>query len=1100
MARRVSIDDLYNFALPEQPAAGPDGRIAYVLRTTDRANDRDLRALWTVVPGSEPRRLTQGTADSAPAWSPNGDRIAFLRAGDDAAQVWILPSVGGEPEQVTSLPLGAGAPTWSPDGAHLAFASPVDIAANAEGAPIVADRLGYKADGAGLLRTIRKHVHVVDLDSGEVRQLTSGDWHASDPEWSPDGARLAFSAATDSDSDLTFRNPAYVIDVSVRNARPELIGGSDWQIGPVRWTPDGTALLAVGRTDAQIGHAGLLRIPLNGGDSTDLAASLDRNVMPGGPGYPGGLPQFLSSGESVLFCVRDHGHTHLYEVSLDGGAPRCLLGGLNNVSGLAVADDTIAAVLGTPTSYGQIVTVDPSSGETTVHTAHGPDDVDLYLHEERSFSISDGTTVHGWLLRDPERTGPLPLLVDIHGGPHNAWNAAADPVHLYHQVLVERGWAVVLLNPRASDGYGEDFFTAGSSAWGQADAKDFLEPVDSLVAEGTADADRLAVAGYSYGGFMTCYLTGHDDRFAAAVAGGVVSDLTSLAGTSDAGHFLGVLELGGTPWDVPERFAAQSPLTHVADVRTPTLILHGAADDRCPVGQAEQWFTALRERHVPSQLVLYPGASHLFILEGTPSHRADFNSRIVDWVERHAAPRARRGRPRLVGEHWKHRLSELASAHKVPGASLGILRLGEDPVYASHGVLSKATGVEVTDDSVFQIGSITKVWTATVVMQLVEEGKLDLDAPVIEVLPELSLGDPDVAKQVTMWHLLTHTSGIDGDIFTDTGRGDECLERYVEQLAEVQQNHPLGVTFSYCNSGFNLAGRVIEKITGKTWDEAMRERLFNPLGLAHTVTLPEEALLFRAAVGHVAEDDEDPSPAPMWGLPRSAGPAGLITASAADVLEFARLHLSGGVAADGTRVLGEDTAAAMVAHQTDVPDPYTLGDSWGLGWIRFGWDGQRLIGHDGNTIGQSAFLRILPEQGIAVTLLTNGGNARDLYEDLYREIFSDLAGIEMPEPVVPSARPVEVDSSRFTGTYERSGAHIEIFEEDGKLRMRDTTTGPLAELMAEPTHEFDLLPVADAQFAFRQPGTQTWVPVIFYSIASGEPYVHFGVRATPKVS
>ncbi|MGH3388104.1 MAG: serine hydrolase, partial [Actinomadura sp.] len=771
-----------------------------------------------------------------------------------------------------------------------------------------------------------------------------------------------------------------------------------------------------------------------------------------------------------------------------------------NVSGMSVAADTIAIVLGTPTSYGEIATVDLTSGEPTVRTSHGSADVDLYLHEEREFTVSDGTVVHGRLLRDPSRTGPLPLLVDIHGGPHNAWNAAADPVHLYHQVLADRGWAVLLLNPRASDGYGEAYFTAGVGAWGEADANDFLEPIDQLVAEGLADAERLAVTGYSYGGFMTCYLTSRDSRFAAAVAGGVVSDLTSMAGTSDAGHHLGVSEIGGMPWGAPERFAALSPFTHAQRVRTPTLIVQGAEDVRCPVGQAEQWFTALREQGVPSRLVLYPGGSHLFILNGTPSHRVDWNRRVVDWVERYAGAPGRPQRVPIEREHWQRRLSELATAHRVPGAVLGIMRLGEEPVLAGHGVLSKDTGVEVTTDSVFQIGSITKVWTATVVLQLVDEGRLDLDAPVAEVLPELRLADPDVAKRVTMRHLLTHTSGIDGDVFTDTGRGDDCLEKYVEQLGEVRQNHPLGVTFSYCNSGFTLAGRVIEKLTGQTWDQALRERLLTPLGLDRTVTLPEEALLFRAAVGHVAEGDEEPRPAPVWGLQRSAGPAGLITASAADVLAFAALHLAGGAAADGTRLLSEESAAAMTEHQTDMPDPYSLGDSWGLGWIRFGWDGQRLIGHDGNTIGQAAFLRVLPEHGLAVTLLTNGGNARDLYQDLYREIFAELAGVAMPAPLAPPEQAPAVETGRFVGVYERAGTHIEVLEDAGTLRLRTTVTGPLAELMPEPTHEFDLVPVGESLFVFRPPGAETWAPVVFYSLPTGEPYVHFGVRATPKVS
>ena len=255
---------------------------------------------------------------------------------------------------------------------------------------------------------------------------------------------------------------------------------------------------------------------------------------------------------------------------------------------------------------------------------------------------------------------------------------------------------------------------------------------------------------------------------------------------------------------------------------------------------------------------------------------------------------------------------------------------------------------------------MSKVWTATLAMQLVDEGKLDLDAPVAEVLPELRLADGEVAKTVTMRHLLSHTSGIDGDVFTDTGRGDDCVEKYVGLMSESKQNHPLGATWSYCNSGFTLAGRVIEKLIGLTWDAALREKIYAPLGLKHTVTLPEEALLFRTAAGHV-DVSAEPVLAPVWQLPRSLGPAGLITSTPADVLAFARMHLTGGLAADGTRVLSAASAAAMTEFQAEVPDKYILGDSWGIGWIRFGWDGQRLVGHDGNTIGQAAFLRVLPD-------------------------------------------------------------------------------------------------------------------------------------------
>ncbi|WP_410590019.1 serine hydrolase [Amycolatopsis sp. lyj-23] len=1105
MTRRPGPDDLHAFEFPEQPAISPDGsRIAYVLRTADRDRDEDARSLWLVPTGTgEARRLTRGPADLAPSWSPDGTRLAFLRAQDGPAQLWLLPADGGEPEQVTSLPLGAGTPVWRPDGAEIAFAAPVDLDADEgedaaargrrAGAPVVADRVDFKADGAGLLRTLRKHVHVLDVATGEVRQVTAGDWHAGDPAWSPDGRSLAFPAGPEADADLTFRSGAYVLEPGDRASEPRPVGSGDGMVGAVTWTADGRALLAVGRRDTAPGHLGLLRIPLDGGEAADLAAPLDRNVMPGAPGYPGALPQL--SGATVLFCARDRGYTHLYAVDPDGGEPRLVFGSTGNaVAAMSVAGNTAAIVLATASSYGEIATVDVAAGTVEVRTAHAPAELEPFTHEEREFTISDGTVVSGWLLRDPAGTGPRPLLLDIHGGPHNAWNGTADAVHLYHQELVARGWAVLLLNPRGSDGYGEAFYTAAVGAWGVADANDFLEPLDTLVAEGVADARRLAVTGYSYGGFMTCYLTSRDDRFAAAVAGGVVSDVVSMAGTSDSGHYLGVAELGALPSENPAHYAALSPLAQVEKVRTPTLVVHGGADDRCPAGQAEQWFTALRGQGVPARLVLYPGASHLFILDGKPSHRRDFNRRIVDWVTQYAGEPGKPAQVPLDAAHWRRRLAALARKHRVPGASLGILR-GDDQVVASHGVLNTATGVEVTDDSVFQIGSITKVWTATVVMQLVDEGRVSLDAPVADVLPELRLADPDVTKQVTLRHLLTHTSGIDGDVFTDTGRGDDCLEKFVGLLDEVAQNHPLGATLSYCNSGFVLAGRVIEKLTGQTWDAALRDRLFTPLGLTHTGTLPEEALLHRAAMGHVAAADGEQQPAPAWGLPRSAGPAGLITASAADVLAFARMHLAG-----GRGVLSEASAAAMTEWQADMPDKHTLGDSWGLGWIRFEWDGHRVIGHDGNTIGQSAFLRLLPSHGLAVTLLTNGGNTRDLYEELYREIFAELAGVALPPPAAPAAEPPSVEAADFTGVYERASMRIEVFEGETGLRMRQTVTGPIAALVPEPTTEHDLIPMGGSRFVFREPGARSWISATFYSLPTGERYLHSGVRATPKVT
>lgn len=1145
VTRPLRLADVAAVQLPCEPSIAPDGRtVVYVLRTTDVAADRDQRQLWAVRAGDDgwgqPRALTHGENDRAPAMAPQGDRVAFLR-GTSSPQLHLLPLHGGEARRLTDLPEGAGSPVWSPDGERIAFTAPVrlgaptgPIAAGKSGeepdgqpdrashgvtdkhehAPIRITRLGYKSDGSGHLGPMRSHVHVLDVETGQVRQVTDGDWHAGAPAWSPDGTRLAFAGAPEDDADLTSRSSPFVLDLD-GGGPPRRVGDGLGAAGPLLWTVDGSALLVAGQARVVPGHTALLRMDVDTGPSheadpvVDLAGPLDRNVMPGGPGYPGGLPQLTRDGRSVAFCIRDAGCSHAYLAAVDGSSPPSplLTGDDVVVSGLSLATgaDVAAVVVADPTTYGEIALLPLGGGaliRLTRHTATSLPDVELFRPQPRTFTVHDGTQVHGWVLRDPTAPTPGPLLLDMHGGPHNAWSPAVDAAHAYHQVLAARGWTVLILNPRGSDGYGEEFLTAAVGRWGLADERDLLDPLDELVADGLADPARLALTGYSYGGYLTCWLTGRTDRFAAAIAGGVVADLTSMWGTSDVGPAMGALEWPD-PFTQAQELSVTSPWSHVGSVSTPTLLLHGQADQRCPVGQAEQWFAALRTARVPTELVLYPGGSHLFILDGRPSHRADYNRRIIDWTEQYVSTKT--ASSPLDQQHWQQRLEELAARHGVVGASLAIRRLadsGDDELMeAATGVLNKSTGDPATTDSVFQIGSISKVWTTTLVMQLVEEGRLTLDTPIVELLPGLHLGDPDVTKKLTMRHLLTHTSGIDGDVFTDTGRGDDCLEKYVTALGDVAQNHPLGATWSYCNAGFVLAGRIVEVLTGKTWDAVLRERIIEPLGLRYTSTLPEEAILHRVAVGHISpEPEQEPKVAPTFLMPRSLGPAGLISATARDVTSFARLHLREGLASDGTRVLSAASTADMQAHQADLPDKYTLGDSWGLGWIRFDWNGERLYGHDGSTFGQNAYLKVLPSQGLAVALLTNGGHTTDLYHDLYREIFAEVAGVSMPEQLTPPSDPPSLELGPYVGRYERSSVTTEVFEHDGGLVLRVTPTGSIAEASGATVEELTLHPVRQDLFVTQPPEQESWMPVTFYRLADGSEYVHYGARAQPKRS
>jgi CubicO group peptidase (beta-lactamase class C family) len=452
--------------------------------------------------------------------------------------------------------------------------------------------------------------------------------------------------------------------------------------------------------------------------------------------------------------------------------------------------------------------------------------------------------------------------------------------------------------------------------------------------------------------------------------------------------------------------------------------------------------------------------------------------------------------------HWQARLDELRAAHHVPGASLALLVDGTVHELAS-GVLHRGTGVEATTDSVFQMGSIAKVYTATAIMRLVEAGELDLDAPVVEVLPEFSVADAEATKTITTRQLLSHTSGLTCDFNYDSGRGDDCLAKYVEAAKDVALDCPPGTVISYSGIGYNVLGRIIEVVTGKVWDEALKDLLLTPLGLTHTMTLPEEALRFRAAMSHLGEAGQDPDPAPSWDLmPRSAGPYGRVIASAGDLARLAQMHLAGGVAQDGTRVLSAETVALMQRRVVDSPDKWTVSaDGWGLGWTLYDWNGIQGYGHDGASIGQYAYLRVVPSAGVAVALLTNGGGARELYAALYRELLAELAGVTMSEPFAPPAEPPTVDYGPLVGTYQREGVVITVTERDGAGHLVYEFVDGMKDLSAPL--ECDLVPVTETVFAGTGVGaafSEDYIPVVFSTLPDGTACVYIGMRCGPKVA
>jgi CubicO group peptidase (beta-lactamase class C family) len=396
----------------------------------------------------------------------------------------------------------------------------------------------------------------------------------------------------------------------------------------------------------------------------------------------------------------------------------------------------------------------------------------------------------------------------------------------------------------------------------------------------------------------------------------------------------------------------------------------------------------------------------------------------------------------------EERFGDLVAEHEVPGAAVAVLA-GDDIAEAASGVLNTGTGVAATTNSVFQLASVTKLWTATLIMQLVDERLLDLDRPVCTYLPRFRVADEHASATVTPRQLLSHTAGFDADVVTETTNGDDAIATFVDEyLPTVGQLFGPGEHHSYNNSGYSLLGRIVEVLRGKPYRRVLREHLVDPLGLRHVATRADEAVLFRTSVGHfpIGAGGEQ-TPASPWRLPYSNEPSGAMLAmSAHDLLQFAWMHLRDGLAPDGTRVVSRSSIQAMREPQVAVPKLRTAEVHWGLG-VRIEQLGQArsprpLIGHDGDNIGQYALLRMVPDRDVAFVLLCNGGNAAGLFLAVSDHLLAELAGLEAPRRLTPPAERRPVDPHRYVGRYQAAAGGTCTVEPGGPADLWLTVVPP----------------------------------------------------------
>ena len=370
----------------------------------------------------------------------------------------------------------------------------------------------------------------------------------------------------------------------------------------------------------------------------------------------------------------------------------------------------------------------------------------------------------------------------------------------------------------------------------------------------------------------------------------------------------------------------------------------------------------------------------------------------------------------------------------VPGAAVGVLRDGV-AYAAGFGITNVAAPVAVDDHTLFQIGSITKTFTGTAIMRLVEAGKLDLDASVRTYLPELRLRDEEVAARVTIRHLLNHTGGWLGDYFDDTGMGDDALAQIVARVAELPQWTPLGQYFSYNNAGFYLAGRIIEVITGQTYEAALQALVLDPLGMAESFFFAADCISRRVAVGHTV-GETGATVARSWALPRAAHAVGGISASVRDVLTYARFQLGDGTTPDGTRLLTRDTLTTM---QTATTPAGSGAGSVGLTWMVKDLAGVRTVRHTGGTNGQISVLLLVPARRFALTIVTNADQGSELHSAVVPGALRRFCGIDSAPPA-PPARAADA-LVPYAGVYRGALNDIEITLAEATLSLQTRPKG-----------------------------------------------------------
>ena len=653
MSSPITPELVYELVSAASPSLSPDGsKLAFARSHVDRESmeTRSQIMLMDMTSG-EIAPFTGGRSDSAPRFSPDGRHLAFVRPDDAGkSQLWVIPTDGGEARKLTERPRRRHRRSLVPGlSSALAFASdvdpdraPDDHDPKKEPRVSVVRRIRYRADGLGWRGDAFRHIFVVDRESGETRQLTGGEGNDSAPAWLPDGSAIAFISDRRPDREVAPHSDVFVVSaagadpVSEPGAGMELRSQGLSSIAALCWSPDGDAIAVVGSDDDAVtaGWQSWLFIIRPGRAPRKLT---DDSISPAGgyaPLVPAPEMRWTDDG-AISFIADARGESAIYRADADTGDLRKVAGGglMSQVSFDACAGSAVALIV-PPDSAGDLHSVDMTSGATARLTGFNDGYFELRptARLEKFTHSRGGFEIESRLLFPPDfdSNASYPLVLDIHGGPHGVFS---DTFSAQQQVLATAGYIVLAVNPRGSSTYGKDFMTAVLRDWGGEDYLDIMSAVDLVCERDYVDESRLGITGYSYGGFMSSWIIGHDTRFSAAVVGAPCINLSSMYGTSDIGVGFGEAQWGGKRWEALDEFLKRSPLTYAPNVETPTLLMHGEDDHRCPIEQSEQYFVTLKRLGKEVELVRFPGSSHGFLRTGHPRLREEYLARLLAWMD-----------------------------------------------------------------------------------------------------------------------------------------------------------------------------------------------------------------------------------------------------------------------------------------------------------------------------------------------------------------------------------------------------------------------------------------------------------------------------------